>query len=316
MPARLRSVPTFRRPPFLAALAALVLGLVACAPGAAIRAEPTGEVVPFAFEPVPGQTRIARFDPPGAGERLELSLTVLARNPNEFGVRLDRFDYRVILADREVASGFLEPAAWVEAGGTVPLRFPVQADLPPRRPLLSAVARAFTGEPLPFRLEGSVRFSATGFAFESRDGPLVSGELRPRETVSSPRMLVDEEASRVFELRAGVPVVQIAADVFNPGEIGYFLSGKDVVLTLAGHAAARLDVEPLPVPAGELARLNLSFYPDPAALGDDAALALDAALRGLPTAFAVRGALAMDVLGVESFPVPDGLALDGFVSAD
>lgn len=299
-----------------ALLCIAVAALVACAPRAELRAVPTVEVVPLTFEAVPGRTRLVRFDPPGAGERLELELAVLGTNPNEFGVRLERFEYRVLLAGREVADGSLDPARFVAAGGTVPLRFPVYADLPPRRPLLSAVARAFTGEPLPYRLEGRVRFSAAGFAFDSRDMLLVEGELLPRETVAPPRVRLDPAGTRAFEVRSGVPVIQIGASVENVGEIGYFLSGKDVALSLAGRSMARLDVVPLPLPAGETRRLELLFYPDPARLDEAGARALAAALSGVPTGFSVRGGLAMDVLGVESFAVPGGLALDGFVDAD
>lgn len=295
---------------------ALALLAVACAPGAELRAVPTGDVEPLAFEPVPGRTRIERFDPPGAGERLQLELAILARNPNAFGVRLERLDYRVVLAGAVVAEGTLEPGAWLEAEGTAPLAFPVDASLPARKPLLSAVARAFTGEPLPYRLEGRVRFSAAGFAFETRDGALVEDSLLPRETAAPPVVRFEADGSRVFELRPGVPVVQIAASVGNPGEIGYFLNGKDVVLSLAGRPLGRLDVGPVPLPAGGERRLELLFYPDPDLLDEPGRRALAGALDGIPTGFSVRGELAMDVLGVESFPVPGGIALDGFVDGD
>lgn len=308
---------TRARRTFLPLLAAAsLLFLASCAPGAEVRAVPTTEIVPFTFEAVPGRTRLVRFDPPGAGERLELELAVLGSNPNDFGVRLDRFEYRVLLAGREVARGALEPNRFVTAGGTVPLRFPVRADLPPRRPLLSAVARAFTGDPLPYRLEGQVRFSAGGFAFDTRDALLVEGELLPSETVVPPRVRLDAGGTRAFQVHAGVPVIQIAASAHNPGEIGYFLSGKDVALSLAGQTMARLDIVPLPLPAGETRRLELLFYPDPATLDEAGDRAIDAVLQGVPTGFSVRGGLAMDVLGVESFAVPGGLALDGFVDAD
>lgn len=302
-------------PLLLLAWASLVL-LAACSPRAEVRAVPTTPAEPFTFEAVPGRTRLVRFDPPGAGERLELELAVLGRNPNEFGVRLERFEYRVLLAGQEVARGALEPERFVSAGGTVPLRLPIDAELPPRRPLLAAVARAFTGVPLPYRLEGRVRFAAAGFAFDSRDALLVEGELLPNETAAPPRVRLDDEGTRAFQVRSGVPVIQIAASAHNPGEIGYFLSGKDVALSLGGRTLARLDIVPLPLPAGETRRMELLFYPDPATLDEAATRALDAALLGVPTGFSVRGELAMDVLGVESFDVPGGLALDGFVDAD
>lgn len=297
-------------------LAAALAVLTACAPGAELRATPTGDVEAVTFEPVPGRTRIERFDPPGAGERLQLELAVLARNPNDFGVRLDRLDYRVVLAGAAVAEGTLEPGAWLEAGGSAPLTFPVDASLPARRPLLTEVARAFTGQPLPYRLEGRVRFTAAGYAFETREGTLVADALLPTETAANPVIRFDDAGSRVFEVRPGVPVVQIAATAANPGDIGYFLSGKDVVLSLAGRPLGRLDVGPVPLPAGGERRLELLFYPEPELLDEPGRRALAGALGGIPTGFSVRGELAMDVLGVASFPVPGGVALDGFVDAD
>lgn len=290
--------------------------LAACAPAADVRARPTVEFAPLTFESLPGQTRLERFDPPGAGSRLELTLAVLARNPNPFGVRLDELDYRVVLAETEVASGTLEPRVFLEADGSAPLTIPIAAALPANRPLLRAVALAFTGDPLPFRLEGAVQFSASGFVFDTRDATLVEDGLLPRETAQPPAVRFEPADSRVFEVREGVPVVQISATVYNPGEIGYFLNGKDVVLSLAGSPLGRLDVGPVPLPAGGQRRLELLFYPEPSLLSEPGRLAIQAALDGIPTGFSVRGELAMDVLGVESFPVPGGFSLDGFVDAD
>lgn len=300
----------------IAILLALAVVASACAPGADVRARPIVDFAPLDFEAVSGRTRIERFDPPGAGARLQLELAVLARNPNPFGVHLDRLVYRVVLAGSEVAEGTIEPDVWIDANGSAPLVFPVEADLPPQRPLLSAVARAFTGEALPYRLEGRVQYSASGFAFDTRDALLVEDVVLPRETAQPPAIRYEPRDSRVFEVREGVPVVQIAATVFNPGEIGYFLNGKDVVLSLAGSPLGRLDVGPVPLPAGGERRLELLFYPDPELLDEIGRRALAAALDGIPTGFSVRGELAMDVLGVESFPVPGGFALDGFVDAD
>lgn len=297
-------------------LVSLLVLAAGCAPRADLRTEPTDETEPLAFEPVPGRTRIVRFDPPGAGERLELELAVQVHNPNRFGVRLERLRYRVVVDGREVAEGELSPDRFVAGEGMAPLRIPVEADLPPQRPLLANVARAFAGEPLAYRLEGTARFTAAGFAFESRDRVLVEGSLLPTETAEPPRVGVDGGASRAFELRPGVPVLQVAARVANPGEVGYFLSGKDLALSLGGHPMATVDLEPVPLPAGADRSVPMLFYPDPADLDEGGARALDAALNGIPTAFEVRGALAMDVLGVASFPVSGGMVLHGFVYAD
>lgn len=296
-------------------LALLVL-LSGCAPRGAIEyAQPLGEIVPPELEAVPGQARITRFDPPGAGERLELDLGLLARNPNDFGVRLERIEYRVILNGRNVGDASVEPDLYLEASGSAPLRFPVSLALPPQRNLLRAVARAFAGEPLPFRLEGRLRFASPGYGFESRDAVLVEGELRPRETVQAPTLRVDEGASRAYELRAGVPVVQVTLRADNPGEIGYFLRGKDLLLRLAGERIALEDLEPLPLPAGETRRVELLFYPDPAELGGVAQRALEAATAGISTTLDLRGELYMDVLGVDTFAVPGGLDVSAFLGA-
>lgn len=294
----------------------LLLLASACVPRSDVRSVPTEPVQPLTLQAIDGRTRIDRFDPPGAGERLQLHVAALARNDNPFGVRLDRVTYRVILDDATVAEGALEPGVFLDPnGGTAPLSFPVDADLPPRRPLLTAVARAFAGEPLAYRVEGRMRFSAGGHAFDVRDATLLSGTLLPRETVTAPVVRHDFEASHAFEVRAGVPVVQISAFVANPGEIGYFLSGKDVVLEMGGVTVARLDVGPVPLPAGAERRLELLFYPDSARMDPVGLRAVNRALSGTPSAFAVRGELAMDVLGVASFPVQGGLAFDGFVHA-
>lgn len=289
----------------------------ACAPQGAIRyARPLGEIVPPTLETVPGQARIARFDPPGAGERLELDLGVLASNPNDFGVRIERLDYRVVLDGRRVDEGALEPDLFLEGGGTAGVRFPVSIVLPSQAPLLRAIARSFAGEPLPFRLEGRMRFRSPGYGFETHEATLLSGELLPRQTVQPPQLSVDEPSSRVYELRAGVPVVQVALQARNPGEIGYFLSGKDLSLRLGGHEVALDDLEPLPLPAGETRQVELLFYPDPGQLGDIARRSLEAAMTGVATSLDLRGELFMDVLGVDTFPVPGGLDVAAFVGED
>jgi hypothetical protein len=295
---------------------ATLLTLTACAPATAIKsARPLGEIQPPTFQLVPGQTSIERFDPPGAGAGFAMTVGTLVRNPNEFPVRLVSVEYTVLLQGEVVSKGSMRPALYLEAGATAPLRFPIHSDLKGKGGLLRAVVRAFADTPLPFRVEGTLRFSSSSYSFETRKSVLVSGATLARQTVAPPRLRLDEAASRAFTLRAGVPVVQVVVKATNPGDIGYFLYGKDLDLTLAGQSVAREDMRPVPLAAGQDGRIDLVFYPDPRKLSADADAALQAALQGIPTLLRVKGTLTMDVLGVDSFTVPPEWEIAGFVSA-
>lgn len=299
----------------LAALA-LAFALAGCAPRAAIKsARPLEEIKPPVFVVVPGQTSIERFDPPGAGAGLAMTVATLVRNPNPFPVRLESVRYSVLLEGEAVAAGSMRPAAYLGAGATAPLRFPIRTDLHGKSALLHAVVHAFTDAPLSFRIEGTMRFTSASYAFETRKAVLVQGATMARQTVSPPRLRLDEHASRVFMLRAGVPVVQVVVKATNPGDIGYFLYGKDLGLTLGGQPMAEEDMRPVPLAAGQEGRIDLVFYPVPGKLSGEGRAALEAALQGIPTLLRVEGRLEMDVLGVDSFKVPPDWEIAGFVAA-
>lgn len=290
--------------------------LVGCAPGTAIKsAQPRGEIKSPVFSLVPGRTSIERFDPPGAGAGLTMTVATLASNPNTFPVVLEAVSYQVVLHGDRVATATVRPGLRLDAHGAAPLSFEVHADLSGKSGLLRAVARAFADTPLPFRIEGTVRFATPSYTFETRKALLVAGATLARQTVAPPRLQLDEAATRAFMLRPDVPVVQVVVKVVNPGDIGYFLSGKDLLLTLAGHAIAHQDLQPLPLAAGQEGRIDLAFYPSPESLTENGKSALQAALHGVPTLLQVEGSLHMDVLGVASFEVPPGWEIAGFVGA-
>jgi len=294
-------------------LAALLL-LAACAPRTDIRrAEQIQDILPPVFELVPGQTSIERFDPPGAGGDLQMVVGSLVRNDNEFGVRLESISYVVFLEGRQMVRGALAPEIFLEPGATAPIAFEVRTALAGQNDLLRAAARAFADRPLEFRIEGTMRFSSAGYAFETRQRLLLEGATLARQTVQAPLLRLDEGASRVFLLRPGVPVAQVALQANNPGDIGYFLHGKDLSLTLGSWPVATEDMRPVPIAAGQTTRIDILFYPLPDALGDEAAAALQAALDGNTILLRLDGELFMDVLGVDSFPVPSGWSVTGFV---
>ena len=301
----------------LGLFAALAVVLGACTPRSEIRsAEPLSEIQPPHFELLDGQTRIERFNPPGAGGTAELVIAARVTNPNTFAVRVERIEYTVSLEGRKVAQGRLDPELFLEAGEVNTLRFSVEAELRSRPDLLRAVARAFAETPLAFRVSGRVNFSSPSYAFRTRPFTLLEGETLAREAVVEPLLRLNERESEVFLLQPDVPVVRVVVEVTNPGDIGYFLFGKDLHLRLAGESLAVEDLTPAPIPAGQSSRIDILFYPATSLLGDRALLALDAAMQGLPTSVEVDGDLFMDVLGVDTFAVPPSWEVFGFVDVD
>lgn len=110
-----------------------------------------------------------------------------------------------------------------------------------------------------------------------------------------------------------MPVVQLVLQAVNPGDIGYFLYGKDLTLALGRWHVASEDMSPVPLAAGESSRVDLTFYPVLTDLGEEARATLEAALAHHVTLAQLEGDLFMDVLGVDSFPVPTGWTVTGFI---
>ena len=288
----------------------------ACAPAGDIRvAEPIGQIQAPQFEAVAGRTSIERFDPPGTGTGLELTVGAQLRNPNAFGVTVDRIDYRVVLTDVEVAVGALEGPIYLGPGATAPVQFDIVTDLERRPRLLRAILRAFADEPLPYQIHGRVSFASSSYVFQTRDRLLLEGATLARQTLAQPHLMLDEEASRVYLLRPGVPVVHLVLDVTNPGDIGYFLYGRDLELSLGGAVIGREDLPPAPIPARQSSRIDVLFFPVPQRLEAGGARALDAALAGIPTLVRLDGEMKLDVLGVDTFDVTPDRVIRGFVDA-
>jgi len=303
-----------RRAYVLLAVAWAAVLLAACAPRTEIRrTEQIEDILPPVFELVPGQTSIERFDPPGAGAYLEMTVGALVRNPNQYSVKLESITYDVFLEGVRAVRGAIAPDVFLEPDATAPVSFLVTTDLANRNELFVAAARAFVDRPLEFRIEGSIRFSSASYAFESRPKELLAGSTFARRTAQAPLLSLDEQASRVYELSPGVPVAQVVLLASNPGDIGYFLHGKDLTLMLGGWPVAVEDMSPVPIAAGDTTRVDLLFYPATASLNEESLAGLRAAMDGYATLMRIEGELFMDVLGVDSFPVPSGWSVTGFV---
>lgn len=308
--------------------------LVACAPRAVneiTEATPIVDVAAPRFIVDTGATRIERFDPPGAGAGVELTVGAQVTNPNDFAVTLERVAWTLRLVGRPVASGELPTALRVPARATVPLAWTVEASLADDRDLWAPVVGAYAGRPLPFEVEGRLRFVSEVYAFTTGVRPLFSGVVVARESVRAPELEAIEGAHEVVAVRADAPVVRLAVRVTNPGDVGYFLTARGLSLTLGvprtapgdetrpptpaeladGLAVGAIDLAPVPVPAGASVRTDLFVYVDPAALAPAARNRLQAAIDGVPTPFALAGAWSYDVLGVDSFPVAGDPVLVG-----
>lgn len=313
----------------------LALALVACVPRTVNEitdATPLVDVVAPRFAVDDRGTRIERFDPPGAGAGIEAALAVSVSNPNEFGIVLERIEWTLRLAGRAVASGVLEPALAVPGGAEVPFGWAADASLADARELWGPVVGAFAGRPLPFEVEGRLRFVSEVYAFTSGVRTLFAGELVARQTVRAPQLALLAGGHEATAVRPDAPVLRIALSATNPGDVGYFVSGRDVRVALGVPRSAsvdatravseeealdllevgRLDVAPVPVPAGSTVRTDLFVYLDPSVLSPVALRRLEAALAGVPTPIALVGTWAYDVLGVDSFvldPIPELLGL-------
>lgn len=288
---------------------AVLLALAACAPAAydseITSATPIGDVFAPRFKVDADDTYIERFDPPGAGAGLVLAVATVVHNPNSFPIVLERVDYQLALAGEVVAAAALATEVELAAGGSEPLRWAIEADLADHATLWSQVVAAFAGSPLPFELEGRLGFASQTYAFTTGMRLLVDGTVLSRESVVAPRIRLDPVGSRVTLVRPDAPVVTVAIVAQNPGDVGYFLSGRGLVLELNDAPVAVIDLSPLPLPAGESVRTELTFLIDRSRLDEAGREALDVALAGHRGYVRLLGALAYDVLGVDSFPVAD-----------
>jgi hypothetical protein len=295
--------------------AVLMAALAACAPArTAPQAEiasatPIADIFAPRFELVAGQTAIDRFDPPGAGAGLGLAIATRVANPNDFAITIQRIDFRLTLAGRLVARGVLEPGIEVPPRAATEIAWRVDTDLTEHRELWRAVVEAFAGTPLPFQVDGTVRFASEAYAFTTGSRTLVQGAALATKSVSAPRLRLASADGRITIVRSDAPVISLTLIASNTGDVGYFLSGRDLVLEVNDHVMATIDLGPVPVPAGETSRTDLVFIVDRSRLSAAADGALRLALEGTRGDVRIRGAFVYDVLGVDSYAasIGDGL---------
>lgn len=268
------------------------------------RAEPLAPIEPLVL--TSGETVIEKFNPPGPDSisLLELTLSTKAQNVNPFAVTLTRIDYQLFLQDRQVSSGEFTPNLRVESNGEEPLILALSTLLE-RNDLIKAAAQTFVGTPLSFRLEGTLGFTSDNYGFTTRKLVLLQGELTSRQQLELPVLSLAEGENRAFILREGVPVIRALVQAENPGDVGYFLYSKDLEVLLNDIPIAKQDVSPIPIQAGQATSFELLFYPALADLNAEATNALADALNSVESRLELRGKLSIDVLGVDTFEVPN-----------
>ena len=277
------------------------------------RAEPLAPIEPLVL--TPSESVIERFDPPGPDSTslLELSFSTRVQNVNAFAVTLTRIDYDFFLQDRKVSSGGFTPGLQVEGNSQEPLTLALSTPLETTN-LIKAAAQTYTGIPLPYRLEGTLSFTSDNYGFTTRKLVLLAGELSSRQQLELPTLSLVTGESRLFTLREGVSVIRVLVEAANPGDVGYFLYGKDLEVLLNDVPVANQDASPVPVQAGQSSRFEVLFYPDSGNLGDDTRTLLEEALEGVEISVTLRGQLFVDVLGVDTFEVPVWSVTDSLVN--
>lgn len=316
----------------LAIVAFLALG--ACAPrvvGEITDMSPVVDVVAPRFELDPAETRIERFDPPGAGAGLVVTLTVNVSNPNPFDMVLDRVDYQLVLAGERAFAQTLEPRLLVPGLGSARWQWTLEAPLADLPQLWRAVVGSFAGQPLPFEVEGQLRFLSEVFIFSTGVRPLFSGALRARQAILPPRLSVAHGSAKTVIARADAPALRFVLELTNPGDVGVFVSARGLTLGLLAMEAdpgaelapptaddrdavvvvGAFDLSPVPLPAKSTVRREVVVVLDLQRLAAAGVERVSALLAGEPTRFVVDGTYAYDVLGVDSFEVPLAGALWG-----
>lgn len=269
------------------------------------KAEPIQPIYALSLNAIARETLIEKFDPPGAGSNVAGTIAAQAKNNNPFGVTLTKVEYEVFLLNKSVFKGNITPGVFVEPNSRVPLSFPFSSSLEKQRELIKAIAQAITGTPLSYRLEGSMTFTSQSYGFTTEKVTLLFGEMLSEQKLEEPAIALNEASSDIYMLREGVPIIRTVLDISNDGDIGYFISGKDITLYVNDIKMAVQDISPYPIAAGQQGNFEILFYPDLSQLNDNAQRVLKEALNEEPMNLNVKGLLSLDVLGVNTYEIPD-----------
>lgn len=301
-------------------LLVLVSVLASCAPGAHSD-RISSDRLPYLSAPQvsPGgqPARIDSFNPPGTGARVMVTVPVTITNPNDFPIQVQGVDFTHSLGGAAAAAGARalvnQP---LQAQGSHEFELLISRSLQRDAGLLTQVAGSFAGQGLTFDVDGQVTYSSQHHPWQSTTAFQLSGVAASVTAVVAPDLAVGATDSSVFSLEDGSVVVRAVLSIRNPGSVGYLVHAKDLIAELAGLPVASQDLPPTPVPAGETVSVAVNFMPTAGLLTPQARTVLSDALAGAPVELLLRGPLAWDVLGLDSFQQPAGLQLHALLNGN
>jgi len=256
------------------AIAAMTLALLgACAPGAAVLSPPS-------FTLDASKSGFVSIDPPGVGDGTALfRLALTVTNPNPVGVRLSGLDGALFLREARAASTSFRGGIDLPPDKSAPLILDVRVPLGAAPALLDTVANFVAGAATPYRFDAAVTIDVFGAPQRFPAFTLVRGELAPAGGLPAPRLTLLGSQLR-FESVNSV-VLELNAELGNPGLIGYQAQVPELVLSVGGARAATASLPKVAVPSGGVAPVTLTFRFDPLSLGTAVAAQVQAASAGV-----------------------------------
>lgn len=276
----------------VALVVALIALVSACAPAAQVLSPPTFTVDAAA-------SGFVRIDPPGVGDGTALfRLALKVENPNAVRAKLTALDGTLLVAEQRAAAVSFRGAIDIPARGASPLLLDVIVPLGAAPTLLDSIANYLSGSPTTFRVDAAVTMDVLGspqrfpaFSLFRGDLPQLGGLLAPKLTLEANTLKFENVTTALLELDA---------QITNPGLIGYLVSAPQLRLLIGGAEAATISLEPVAVTAKNSTDLKLSFRFEPLTLGEALAAQVQAASAGL-------GGLSITVAGAWNLSAP-GLA--------
>lgn len=257
--------------PAIAAMLLVLLG--ACAPGAAVLSPPS-------FTLDASKSGFVSIDPPGVGDGTALfRLALTVTNPNPVGVRLSGLDGALFLREARAASTSFRGGIDLPANKSAPLILDVRVPLGAAPALLDTIANFVAGGATPYRFDAGVTIDVFGAPQRFPTFTIVRGELAPPGGLPAPRFTLLGSQLR-FESVNSV-VIELNAELANPGLIGYQAQVPELVLSVGGAQAATASLPKVAVPSGGVAPVTLTFRFDPLSLGTAIAAQVQAASAGV-----------------------------------
>lgn len=144
-------------------------------------------IVPPTFEQARDERTEVQLTPPGLGGRLggaSIRIWTRVKNPNPFGIRLSTLDGDLYLEGTRAAIASFPLGLPLDARGDSIVPLDIRIDFADVPALGSALQRAAVGEPVAFRLDGTVTIDA-GSLGQPSFGPStwLRGELDTRRAI-------------------------------------------------------------------------------------------------------------------------------------